>query len=99
MSAVLLFAVTGLDPDVAHVELPDGESNLVQLDPLYDSEPALVQEKGVTEFLATETARAAGRSRGSRAGNAVRGVSPVRSLVRLAGESPLSWRSRCSTPF
>lgn len=54
MSAVLLFLVTSLDREVSHIELPNGTINLVQLYPLYESELALVQEIGATEFLSAE---------------------------------------------
>jgi hypothetical protein len=54
MSVLLLFLVTDLDPDFAHIELPDGPVNLIQLYPMYESELPLLEEMGPEEFLSPE---------------------------------------------
>jgi hypothetical protein len=54
MSVFLLFLVTDLDPDFAHIELPDGVINVLQLYPVYESELPLIESKGAAEFLSTE---------------------------------------------
>jgi hypothetical protein len=54
LSVLLLFLVTDLDPDFAHIELPDGPVNLIQLYPMYASELPLLEEQGPEEFLSTE---------------------------------------------
>ncbi|GAB2842479.1 hypothetical protein GCM10027176_52980 [Actinoallomurus bryophytorum] len=54
MSVLLLFLVTDLEPEFTRIELPGGVVNLVQLYPMYESELALLQEKGAAEFLSTE---------------------------------------------
>jgi hypothetical protein len=54
MSVLLLFLATDLDPEFAHIELPDGPVNFVQLYPMYESEIPLLEEKGPEEFLSAE---------------------------------------------
>jgi hypothetical protein len=54
MSVLLLFVVTDLEPEFARVELPDGVINLVQLYPMYESELALLRDKGAAEILSTD---------------------------------------------
>ncbi len=54
ISALLLFAVTDVEPEFTRVELQDRVINLVQAYPLYESEIALLQRMGPAELLSLD---------------------------------------------